>query len=87
MPIHTWLSTNLPQRIIRIRPRQGHLVLVRQVKIVNAADQRRDALPLESFGEGHDESGFANALDAIEADDEGRRRRFAVRRRLLLLLV
>lgn len=77
--VHTWLSANLPQRIIGIRPRQGYLVLVRQVKIVDAADQRGDALSLESFGEGLDESGFANALDAVEADDEGLWWRLVVR--------
>lgn len=36
--VGAWLATNLPQRILRIRPRQGHLVLVRQVEVVNAAD-------------------------------------------------
>lgn len=57
---------------------------MRQVEVVNAADQRGDAVLLEGCGEGHDEGGFADALDAVEADDEGRRlRRFS----LLLLLV
>lgn len=46
---------------------------MRQIEIVDAADEGRDALAVESFGEGHDEGGFADALEAIEADDEGTR--------------
>jgi hypothetical protein len=76
---HTWLSANLPQSIIGILPRQSYLIFMRQVKIIDAADQFRNALSSESFGEGDDESGFADALEAIEADDEGWRRLFIVR--------
>lgn len=71
--IHTWLPTDLPQGIVRILMRQSKLLLVRQIEIVDAADEGRDALAVEGFGEGHDEGGFADALEAIEADDEGTR--------------
>lgn len=47
---------------------------MRQIEVVDAADEGGDALAVEGFGEGHDEGGFADALEAIEADDEGRRR-------------
>lgn len=78
--IHTWLSADLPQRIIGMCPRQGHLVRVRQIEVVDAAHERGDALALEGRGKGHDEGGFADALDAVEADDEGRWRAVGVLR-------
>lgn len=71
--IHTWLPTDLPQGIVRILTRQSKLLLVRQIEIVDAADERGNALAVEGFGEGHDEGGFTDALEAIEADDEGTR--------------
>lgn len=75
---HTWLPADLPQRIIRIVPRQLDLLLVREVKVVNAADERGDALAREGFGERGDEGGFSDALEAVEADDEGWRRRWVI---------
>lgn len=48
------------------------LVLVRQVQIVDTADQRLEALVLlQCARESFDEGGFPGALDAIEADEEG----------------
>ncbi|TFB03678.1 hypothetical protein CCMA1212_004316 [Trichoderma ghanense] len=60
------------------------------MEVVDAAYEGRDALACEGFGEGGDEGGFSDALEAVEADDErGRRRRrvIVIRGGLLLLLV
>lgn len=84
---HTWFAADLPQRIIRILPRQLDLLLVREVEVVDAAYERGDALVCEGFGEGADEGGFSDALEAVEADDERRGRVILVVREGLLLLL
>ncbi len=48
------------------------LVDVREIKVVNAADDGMDALVLEGRRQGGDQRRLAGALDAVEANDQRR---------------
>lgn len=70
--VHTRLAPDLHQQVIRVRLRQRPLVLVPQVEIIDAANQRLQALAVPQLrGEGLDERGLAGALHAVQPDDEG----------------
>lgn len=51
---------------------EAQLVSVAEVEVVDAEDEGLQVLALlEDFGEGAYEGGFADALDTVEADNEG----------------
>lgn len=51
---------------------EGELRCVRQVEIVDGDDEGAEALAGgQGLGEGFDKGGFADALNAVEADYEG----------------
>ena len=63
----------LEERVVWIRFRECLLVGVRQVEVVEAEDDSSEVVGcgLEGALEDGNEDGFAGALDAVEADEEG----------------
>lgn len=53
---------------------QRYLILMAQVQIVDAADERLQARLLQRRGEGRHERRLPCALDPVQADEEGFRR-------------
>ncbi len=63
----------LHQRVLGLAAGQRDLGLVRQVEIIDAADERLETLVApQRVGQRLYERGLARALHAIEADEEGR---------------
>lgn len=62
----------LDQSIIGVLRSEGRLVVMIQVKVVNAADDGMYALVPERERQGGDERRLAGALDAVEANGERR---------------
>lgn len=72
----TGFAAVLDEGIVWVGGGQGELVGVGEVEVVDAHDEGREAFAvLEGLGEGADEGGLADALEAVEADDEGTRAR------------
>lgn len=66
------LAADLDQGIIRVGGSQSELVLMTQVEVIDGDDESLQALALlEGLGQGADEGSLADALDAVEAYDEG----------------
>lgn len=63
----------LDEGIIGMLGREGRLIGVRQVKVINATDDGVDALLGEFGSEGDDQSSLPSTLYAVESDNEGRR--------------
>lgn len=69
---HTGLATMLDQRVQRIGLREGDLVGVGEIEVIEADDFGREvAFGLEGCEERGDEGGFPDALDAVDTYEKG----------------
>lgn len=71
----TWFPAMLNQLVVRIRLRQGNLILMGQVKIINAKHQCIYSVLLQRGCQWRNERRLAHALHAIETNDKRALRR------------